>query len=442
MKWYLFTIVFFEIILGLVLASNSYGTGDVRVVENWVNDFFNLGFWEGFKKNSTYPHVLNQVFYLTGIYSFFVSGSQIGPYFVVAHKLLAYLMVIISSVILFNRANTVNGRVLALSIPLNPAVLLHTTILGFMDAFYILFLILTIVMFSKLMDGKTSLFNLILAILALTFGPLLNWQFLYFTPVFMLILLYLFFVKRKYVMLKVLFFSFLIFILSLLIPVSGMNLFERVFALVISFARITTENFVVANISNFWQIVNFFVHKCSLSYCEGLPRNMLLYWQNLELMRLLRIPYLVLLLTYSLILLTKMNILSIPFVHKMRSIRLRDPELFLIAVCLWFNLIYVLFNTGVHENHFIPSVLLSAWLVIRKGTRISLILFMFFTFYNFINLLIFYQFGMRGLFGIVPGMNPLVVNIGSMVLSVLLLCTFVYLFIRLLKSNDESLGLA
>lgn len=443
MKTFLFKKLKFSLILiiaflfNLFIAFGSTGTHDINTVMKWTKDFFIFGFWQAFAVNSTYPHLLNLIFYVTGglvkVVHFSV-GSHENVFFLKSVAITAFALI---AVFLYRQSSYRNSRMklMAVLFLLNPAMVLNVSIQAYMDAFYLLALACIFFMMSKMSEPKSrkSLYIFFIWIFILV-GPFFKWQFFIFWPSLIPVTIYLTYKQKS---LKIAFIGLLVSMAIIIFPFipkakSALVLQLRIRAISQSFDRISNEQFVVANFGNFWQIVNGLrliqpSEKSIPNYLSIVARP-IPTWEDYSLKYQGRFLFL---LVFGIFLLIATN--------KLRIIKKIIWYDYVLALSLWTNVIYVLFNTSVHENHFIASVVISAFIFITNPSFKKFLLYTFFTLINFANLSFFYGLGQTGLFGydyhlIFSNFNT------SILISFSLIIFFLIYFIRFLKSKNSLLG--
>ena len=433
-----FPLIFiFTFLFNLFIAFGSTGTFDINTVMKWTKDFFIFGFWQAFAVNSTYPHLLNLIFYATGGLVK-VLHFQVGAYEnIFLLKSVAIIAFALIAVLLYYQASYRNSRMklMAVLFLLNPAMVLNVSVQAYMDVFYLLALAGIFFMMSRMSRSKSikslSIFFIWIFLLV---GPFLKWQFFIFWPSLIPVAIYLTYKEKKF---KIAFIGLLISLALITFPLipkakSTFVLRLRVRALSQSFDRISNEKFVVANFGNLWQIVNgirlILTGEKYLQDYLSVFTNPIPYWEDQRLKYQGRFIFL---LVFGIFLLIATN--------KLRIIKKIVWYDYVLTLSLWTNVIYVLFNTSVHENHFIASVVISAFIFITNPSFKKFLLYTFFTLINFANLNFFYGLGQSGLFGYDYHLTLFNFNT-SILISFSLIIFFLIYFIRFLKSKNSLLG--
>ena len=134
-----FPLIFiFAFLFNLFIAFGSTGTFDINTVMKWTKDFFIFGFWQAFAVNSTYPHLLNLIFYATGGLVK-VLHFQVGAYEnIFLLKSVAIIAFALIAVLLYYQASYRNSRMklMAVLFLLNPAMVLNWIKCSWVDAYF------------------------------------------------------------------------------------------------------------------------------------------------------------------------------------------------------------------------------------------------------------------------------------------------------------------
>lgn len=316
---------------------------------------------------------------------------------------------------------------------LNPAILIHTAILGYQDGFYISILAISIVLIGQIdnLKNKAKLQMLVVAFL-LVFGTLAKWQFIIFLPSLTCVL-YKLAVKcnLQKQFRRGIIFGILFGFLTLLVGSNSVyDIIQHSYGSVLSLHRITHDGFVTANFPNFWFIMGFLQRlpkllntgDGSIFYSSSFP------WFDRKIQSDGRYVFLIIAVIMTSIIIYK--------VKRLKKINFANLAT---VLSLWSIIMYSEFNTGVHENHLISAVPLSLLLFTYNKTFRSAIFLLWFSVFNFLNLNHFYGLGSKGIFGynfriMIFGYNT------AFILALVNLFVFIFLVRRLISSHDDSLG--
>lgn len=426
-----------SIIISLWLAANSYGTHDVSTFMKWTRSFFDLGFWRSFEIYSTYPHLLCLIFYFIGYITKLLKFAIGGPFNVFLLKSSTIAAFALASILLFKKSKDQISKLIAVLTLFNPAIFINSTILGYTDAFYLLALVIIFYLIDNLSKAsKNSFKDTFFLWLVLVIGPFLKWQFFIFFPILGAMVIILSYKRREF---KGALFGFMTGLMVVITPLvfkakSFPTIFKRFIDVKFAFERlVNNDKAVFANFANFWQLVNYFHTnklwgvKSWLDYFSAL-KNPLSLWVDPKLNYEGRLLFYLIL-----------GVIFITSLLKIKQIKKQDLLNLSLSLSLWSIFIYALFNTGVHENHFMPSVIIAYFLFVKHPGFKSFLLLTIFSLYNFLNLNYFYALGETGLFGFKYSIFLFGLNT-SLILSIFLLIFFVFMFYRLLRSHDSLLG--
>lgn len=420
-----------SLFLNLTVVFGSYGGPDMRTVMGWTRDFFVHGFWQAFSGNSTYPHLLNILFYLTASLSRmlgYTAGGIQNVYILKIFAVSGYLGVTIILLLSSVKKNIV-AQFIALLFLLNPAIIVNASLLGYTDAFYIFVMMFIVFLITKISAGNNISIYIYVSGVLVAVGAFFKWQFLIYLPFISLALFGISLRKRKVVYL---FYGFVTSLLIVLLPLVYGARTERAFlsrvnALRGSFEKIMNEEFVVAEFGNYWLLMNYIrlQRPSSLSDITSSFNRAVPDWVDKTVKDRGQLLF------FSVLILFSINLLHMrrhPYVFT--AVELAD-------VLLWVSWIYALFNTGVHENHFMPAVALSAFLFVQNPSIGTLTNYVLFSMVNFLNMNYYYGCGLTGLFEKFCHIGPPYVNT-PLLIAVFLLLLFVYRFLLLVTSHSGS----
>lgn len=403
----------------------------------WTYSYFRVGFWRGFAWYSTYPHLMDLIFYLSGKLTL-LFGRPVGETLNIALiKAMTYSVFAGLSLLLLKVSIPKKFLIQLLMILflLNPAIVINASVLAYTDSYYIFSLILCLFLLYKIEKSRYKENLAMLAVwVILIVSPFLKWQFLVLLPVLSILSLCL---AMKKDLLKSVVLGIVVGVLIVFLPLvktPSLNDIQIKTGIVfMSFYKITHERFVTADFSNVWQLVQYFRYnnlsltsspKEIISHITERTPNWVNYSYSVKGRSLFFFFFAIFLFTVVL---------------KIRTFKKIVISDLTTGLVLWSNFIYVMFNTAVHENHFMPTVAISAFIFAKYPSLRTFILYSFLTIINFANLSFFYGLSEKGFFGIDYHLNFFGLNL-SILIAVTLVIFFLYQYFRLLKTNDSLLG--
>src|SRR3989344_4608906 len=428
------SLVFFSLAGSFILAAHSYGTSDVYVaMEIWTRNYIDNGFWQGYWNTTSHPHFMALIYFIVGRIVLFIGQPLGSQAHIVVLKSVSILLIQACGLLLLNikRTNSRLLTVLLLTFLLNPVFIEHTSILGYTDAYYYIWLALSLYLSFRLSQKSDSL-TIMLFFLTLVIGPFTKWEFLIYTPA-LFIPAAVTVIKSKSINPALLgaFIGLVIVVVPLLITAETWLEFSfRARGVLQAWQRITTdESFVVANFGNVWQILNYVktFHISTVADFFSHLSERFPFWWDPVIHRQGRLVFFSVFMPMALLAALKTKVIK------------SNPFRLTLALVLWTNLIYVLFNTGVHENHFVVSTLFAAFLMVSRWNLTSLIWYLLISWINFSTLSYFYGFGRVNMFGLTGNLNLWGLNI-SLVNAFLLILIFIYNLFHLVHTRDEYLG--
>jgi hypothetical protein len=371
----------------------------------WAQEFRKYGFWDRFLLDSDIPIYTTLFAHLSGFVTHLFYG-RIDQYTfpgVLKTLQLPFWIATLFMILSMTDKKKINkiSTPLTFMILLNPSTIMNLNILGYMDVFYIFFLFLSIFLIDK-MDANKKIVPLLFAA-SFVIGPFTKPQYIMFMPILFIFGFYKIY-KYKLFRQSILGVMLAIFILLITLAIGSNNIKDFIhhggWMIDIYANRILSQDFVVANFPNFWQIVNAFVHNGLNIFDVNLR-----YWIDPVLADRGKLLFIVVFIGYSVLFGNAF------FNKKSYNIRKVGSTYVLLIASLWTITIYSIFNTTVHENHLVAAVFLSATLYAIRPDRKNIFIFIFFTLFNFVNLIYYYRFGLSGLFGISPDLSWISFNL-------------------------------
>lgn len=414
-------------ILGILvrfLFINTSGTFDFIYFCNFIEaikDFNNVSFlyypgidnilnWKAYNLPVMYPPGFLYIFFLfnkLNILIFNFDTKILVKIIIIFFEFLTYLILFFSF----------KNRVILISIFfwINPLIILSGTMLGYVESIFIFFLIASLI----LIKNKRYLSAVIFFIISCSVKQLA----LVLMPIYLIYYLKI----NKFITNSIFFIIICILIVIGLMPLvlysENYTFSETILGFIKNMYWSVIQNYISANGLNFWWLYSSFL---------DLFNNWNISYSFIENLISLNFKYLKVAKeagnwgfesSVSRIFVLSLTLLNILTVLK------RPTKLVFFTALIFQYFSYVVFATGVHENHGVLLAILASFLFIiieKKNIYFAIIL----NFYSFINLWMFY-----GFFGLNNFRLHYLWQLLSLVISVLFILLFINKYIKFIKKN-------
>lgn len=384
---------------------DAYGTGDVQIWMRWMTDSQKQGFVNGYIASiSDYPPLSHAMLAIFGLFE-----NSFDNHALVKISILFFLLLWISSCLQIGK-HFKQPLLSCLLISLNPAIILNSVFLSYLDIYFAAALALA-VFFLCTKNPSVFLSGVFLAL-----SIFLKWQPLILLPIFLSWLAGNYFLNKNVKLPLHWIFGFLTPVVFIITAFKFHGVDSEIKN---AFIRAMNHPAPTANALNFNWFITHFLQAQNPSQYGSLPSSGMvnpehfLWLKNINLL-LLCVPY---------SLLCTINLLEPS--HKN-----------LLSTLVLASLSYVFLSYGAHENHSFASVILASLFYLISGKnpeskKRSVILLIFSSLHVFVNLFIFY----------VPMGTAIKDSLDFNIATPLsVVFSLVYIFLLGLEINDKSIS--